>query len=406
MSSSKDEQTLTATSGLDSDSESEQSSEIESSDSDSDEQVPLATLEKRAKTTQSIRWKDTDNFPRRFGCHGTTGVQVPGLNELSEATEIFENFFPPELVAHIADETNRYAALKPKRQSPSPSHMREWFDTTPDEMSVFLAMTIIIGIMPKPDLKLYWTRDPVFETPFFPNTMPRDRFMELLFHLHLRQADTNDRLYKVRPVIDTLTENFKSVYLPDSRISMDESLWKFKGRLKFKQFNPKKRARFGIKVYRVCQSTGAAAGYTWNLKIYTGQDKSDTPASTKIVLDLNADLLGKGYTVFLDNWFSSPSLFLELHSHKTNVVGTVRKNRKDMPKDLCDLQLRKGEVAYRSSDKGLLALVWKDKKDVRMLSTMHTAAMGDSGKCDRYKKSIEKPKCVIDYNTGMKGLDM
>ena len=51
-------------------------------------------------------------------------------------------------------------------------------------------------------------------------------------------------------------------------------------------------------------------------------------------MDLNADLLGKGYTIFLDNWFSSPFLFQELHSKRTNVVGTVTKNRKNMPKDL------------------------------------------------------------------------
>ncbi|XP_038064772.1 piggyBac transposable element-derived protein 4-like [Patiria miniata] len=142
--------------------------------------------------------------------------------------------------------------------------------------------------------------------------------MDLLSHLHFTdssQADTGDRLYKVRPVVDTLTENFKSVYLPDSRISTDESLWK-SGEIEVQAIQPQE------------------ARQIWH-----------------------QDLLGKGYTVFLDNWFSSPSLFRELHSHKTNVVATVRKSRKDMPKDLCDLQLRKGEVAYHSSDNGLLALV-------------------------------------------------
>ena len=54
-----------------------------------------------------------------------------------------------------------------------------------------------------------------------------------------------------------------------------------------------------------------------------------------------------------------------------------------MPKDLHNLKLKKGEVDFRSSNNGLLALVWKDKKDVRMLSTMHTASMEDTGKHDR-----------------------
>ena len=123
-------------------------------------------------------------------------------------------------------------------------------------------------------------------------------------------------------------------------------------------------------MYRVCQRTGVAASYTWNFKIYTGQDKTVGLASTKIVLDLNADLLGKGYTIYLDNWFSSPDLYLKLHGQKTNVVGTVRKNRQDMPEELSSVQLERGDVGHRSTDKGLLALVWKHKKYVRMLPTI------------------------------------
>ena len=144
------------------------------------------------------------------------------------------------------------------------------------------------------------------------------------------------------------------------------------------------------------------------MKIYTGQDKTDTPASTKIVMDLDADLLGKGYTIFLDNWFSSPFLFQELHSKRTNIVGTVRKNRKNMPMNLRNLKLKKGEVDFRSSENGLLALVWKDKKDIRMLhvSIMHTASMEDTGKHDRKGNPIRKPMCVIEYNEGMKGVDL
>ena len=408
MASSEDEDTLTATSGSDFDFDSEQTSDIESSASGSDINVPLARPRKRAGTApdQDLQWKNTDNFPRRYGFGGASGLQVQNLDSTSSPMEIFEHFFPPELIRHISDETNRYAADNPKE---TPSHMKEWFNTTQEEMSVFMAMIILMGIMPKPNMKLYWTRDSVLETPFFPNTMPRDRFMALLAYLHFadnNHADVNDRLYKIRPVVSEVTDNFKSVYIPSSQITTDESLWKFKGRLKFKQYNPNKRARFGIKVYRVCQSTGAADGYTWNLKIYTGQDKTDTPASTKIVLDLNEDLLGKGYTIFLDNWFSSPFLFQELHSKRTNVVGTVRKNRKNMPKDLRNLKLKKGEVDFRSSDNGLLALVWKDKKDVRMLSTMHTASMEDTGKHDRKGNPITKPMCVIEYNNGMKGVDL
>ena len=246
-------------------------------------------------------------------------------------------------------------------------------------------------------------------SPFFGNTMPRDRFLQLLKNLHFNDNDANDgtdRLFKLRPVIDTLTENFKTVYVPSQDVTTDESLWKFKGRLKFKQYNPSKRARFGIKVYKTCQSTGGAAGYTWNFKVYTGQDQGDLPASTSTVLELNEDLLDQGYNIFLDNWFSSPNLFMRLRDRRTNVCGTVRLNRKQMPADLkAVLKLKRGERVFRSGD-SLLALVWKDKKDVKMLSTMHSSSMEDTGKNDKSGNPIEKPSCVMDYNRGKCGVDL
>jgi len=163
---------------------------------------------------------------------------------------------------------------------------------------------MLMGHIQKPSLSSYWSTDDMMNTPFFHQTMPRDRYVHILRNLHFtnnEKTDGDDRLYKVRPVVDELVSNFKTAYIPTQKISTNESLWKFKGRLIFRQYNPSKRARFGIKVYRTCQSTGIASGYTWNFKIYTGQDKSDIPASAQVVMDLNSELLGQGYTLYLDN---------------------------------------------------------------------------------------------------------
>ncbi|XP_064650011.1 piggyBac transposable element-derived protein 4-like [Lineus longissimus] len=226
-----------------------------------------------------------------------------------------------------------------------------------------------MGIVKKPVLKHYWSRNPMIETPFFNNTIPRDRALKILKNLHFAdntQADAGDRLWKVRHTIDTLVDKFKTNYMISRETSTDESLLKFKGRLKFRQYNPQKRARFGIKVYKVCQSTGVAHGYTWNIKVYTGQDKDkDEPASAAVVLDLNRELLNKGYNVYIDNLYSSPDLYVKLHKAKTNVCGTVRTSRKNMPKEFVkpkELKMKKGEIQYRSCAENLLVLIWKDKK--------------------------------------------
>lgn len=44
--------------------------------------------------------------------------------------------------------------------------------------------------------------------------------------------------------------------------------------------------------------------------------------------------LGQGYQLFVDNWYTSPSLLCVLQAHGTNVVRTAELNRKYMPKDL------------------------------------------------------------------------
>ncbi|XP_014768564.1 piggyBac transposable element-derived protein 4-like [Octopus bimaculoides] len=150
-----------------------------------------------------------------------------------------------------------------------------------------------------------WNLFPATSTPFFPEMMPRDLFLALLRHLHFNSSEIHDdRLHKIHPIVDEVAEYFRTVYVPTQDICMDESLWKFKGRLRFKQYYPTEHACFGMKVYKVCQSTNRACGCTWNYKIYTGQDRLDLPASTQAstdVLSLNENLFDKGYNIYMDN---------------------------------------------------------------------------------------------------------
>ena len=42
-------------------------------------------------------------------------------------------------------------------------------------------------------------------------------------------------------------------------------------------------------------------------------------------------LLDRGHHIFMDNYYSSPELFEELHYHETFAAGTCRSNRKNLP---------------------------------------------------------------------------
>ena len=53
--------------------------------------------------------------------------------------------------------------------------------------------------------------------------------------------------------------------------------------------------------------------------------------ATKIVLNLMDELLDKGYTLFIDNWYSLFELSMYLLTRQTNTIGTLVKTRKNLP---------------------------------------------------------------------------
>ena len=102
-------------------------------------------------------------------------------------------------------------------------------------------------------------------------------------------------------------------------MSFDEGCCPFKGRLKFKCYNPSKPNKWHIKIFEV---SDARTGYVVGLDIYTGKNSTecakiaktldrDCTQTTKTVVGLmqKCNLLGKGHYVYLDNYYCTPELF-------------------------------------------------------------------------------------------------
>jgi hypothetical protein len=101
-----------------------------------------------------------------------------------------------------------------------------------------------------------------------------------------------------------------------------------------------------------------------------GIDISHYSKPSKIVFTTAEQLLDQGYIISLDNYYSIPELFNLLNQLHTDADRIVRSNSKVLPKDVMNCNLKKGEVAVSCRNK-LMALNWKDKKDVSMLSSIH-----------------------------------
>jgi hypothetical protein len=126
-----------------------------------------------------------------------------------------------------------------------------------------------------------------------------------------------------------------------------------------------------------------------------GIDISHYYKPSKIVFTLAVKLLRHGYIIELANYYSSPKLFVMLNVLETDAVTTVRSNRKGL-QDVMGKKLKKGDVSVSFRRKPM-ALKWKDKRHVCMLSSIHNEEM----QIVRDKKGggKQQPKVCIDYDT-------
>jgi hypothetical protein len=117
--------------------------------------------------------------------------------------------------------------------------------------------------------------------------MSRRRFLTILKYLHFTNNETSpvenkddpkfDRLWKIRQIFDTLNSKFSELYYPSEQMAVDEVIVKFKGKAIFRQYIPKKRKKFGIKLYKLCNRLGN----TFDMNVNLGKQKSYA-ASTDI----------------------------------------------------------------------------------------------------------------------------
>jgi len=178
--------------------------------------------------------------------HGIKQSAVSNISPESSPFTIFFLFFW-QIFLILLRETNRYfhqyvASLDEAgitAQQP---------DITMEEMYRFFAMIIQMGHDQRDCLKYYWSREEQFFTPFYSNTMVRDRFFNILRFLHFENNDnpTNrddphyDRLWKISNVSDTLNNKFYELYNPTEHLAINEVIVLFKGRVIFWQYIPKK----------------------------------------------------------------------------------------------------------------------------------------------------------------------
>ena len=252
---------------------------IQSSSSSEDEE----DTEEIEVTFRATRPGDSSNVLDFTGPpNGVNRSAASDINAESSPFSIFILFFR-QFFQIILTETNRYFHQY-MLSRPTGSTAAQPPDITVEEMYTFFGLVIQMGHDPRHSLKDYWSRDELYYTPFYSNVMARDRFFHILRFLHFENNENPpnhddpdyDRLWKIRKIFDTLNNKFCELYNPTEQLAVDEVIVLYKGRVAFRQYIPKKHKRFGIKIYKLCDSLG----YTYDMSVYVGKQRQH--ATTQI----------------------------------------------------------------------------------------------------------------------------
>ena len=239
-------------------------------------------------------------------------------------------------------------------------------------------------------------------------------------YLHLKDSQRQpargdpdyDPLYKLQPLIDMCHHNFLAHYVPAKEMSIDEAMVKYKGRIFFRQYMPKKPTKWGIKVWMIAESK---TGYVSNFDVYLGKapssERAELGMAARVVLDISRPFHNTKRHLYFDNFFNSAVLMEELLKVGTYGCGTLRANRYPGPYKVgrASIKLRPGEI--RQLQKGnLLATVWYDKRQVAILSTNcqpnETVTVQRRTKEPPHIKDVDIPAPISTYNKYMGGVDL
>jgi len=141
-----------------------------------------------------------------------------------------------------------------------------------------------------------------------------------------------DKLAPIREFHTQFVKNCQNIYSISEFVTIDEMLVSFRGRCGFIQYMPQKPAKYGLKIYALCD---ARTLYTFNLDIYCGKQK-DGPYMTSnkpfdICKRMTNPIINSHRNLTTDNYFSSYELAEYLLGAGLTFLGTLKRNKREVP---------------------------------------------------------------------------
>ena len=178
-------------------------------------------------------------------------------------------FLTRTLLNYLAEETNMYGMYC--RDVLKQKNALNWQGCSLGDIAHYLGLSMLMGIIRLPNLRLYWSTETLYKFPQFSSVMTSARYLELsrFFHAFNKlavPAGNMDKLVLFRPVMEFLQGLCCRHYTPEQDLSLDEGIMPYKGRLSIKIYSPMKPDKYGVKFYFLC----AKSGYMYSFSVYRG----------------------------------------------------------------------------------------------------------------------------------------
>ncbi|XP_025835824.1 piggyBac transposable element-derived protein 4 isoform X1 [Agrilus planipennis] len=397
-----------------SDTEETQPEQLDAPSSSSDDDVPLSRLGYfRGKNKYKWSKLPPNRSSVRTPQHNIISrVPTSNLtqNDGKDPYSLWKQYINDEMLSEILLRTNEklaeYRSKYMKQDRP------ELKDIDIIELQAFIGLLMYTAVFKSnhEDADLIFATDGTGRD-IFRCVMSKNRFLCLLHCLRFDNAldraqrkETN-RLAAISNIFNKFVSNCQKLYNIRQYATVDEMLVPFRGRSFLMIYMPKKPGKYGLKLMCLCD---AENGYFYNCYVYCGKGSDGETLTdeerkllvpTQAVIRLSKPLHGSNKNITCDNWFTSIQLIDALRQRGLTCVGTVKKNKREIPPEFLPAKTRpeKSTLYGFTKDTTLLSHVPKKGKAVILASSMHhnEGTNTDSG----------KPKIIQFYNSTKGGVD-
>ena len=291
------------------------------------------------------------------------------LDCLGSELSYFYRLFPKELFQEIEYQTTLYyIQTNPEK----PVAVKE------EDIIRFVACVLYMSIVKLPSTRDYWSSS--IGISHVANIMPVNRFEKLKSIIHFADnsaADKDDKLFKIRPLINKINEQLNSIPIEES-LAVDEQIVPFKWRHSIKQYNPKKPHKWGFKVFVL----SGVSGFSYNFEVYCGggdniclENEPDLGVSSNVMRLARILPDDVNHKLYVDNWFNSIGLNVYMFKRGIQMVGTACRNRVGNCPVLSDKKMKQRgrrtftEHVAKVDGVDVSVVSWFDNKIVTLLSS-------------------------------------